>query len=101
MVTGGQMPGTAQLAATASVRETPLVRLNTVGLPLRALTATIRKGTSGHSVTGSREEMIARRSASGTVAAASAMRPSRAAASISSLTPSSTSAKNFLRAVMS
>ena len=72
MLTGGQMPGTAQLAATASIRFTPDSRSKTRVWPVSASTATSSIRRDGHSGEGSRELTAARRSASGTVRAASA-----------------------------
>jgi hypothetical protein len=75
------MPGTAQLAATASTRLTPEAESKTLVAPVSQSTATsfiVRAGQSGD---GSREMMTARRAASGTVVAASANAPAARSAS--------------------
>src|ERR1035441_1030625 len=75
IVAGGHMPGTAQLAVTASTKLTPDPFSNTRGAPLSASTATIFNARTGHSWDGSRDSITARRSGSGTVAASSANLP--------------------------
>ena len=75
MLTGGHTPGTAQLAATASTRDTPSLRSNTRNSPVRALTAVSLSARSGHSCEGSRDAMTARRAASSMVFAPSARLP--------------------------
>src|SRR6266508_5435066 len=61
MVTGGQTPGTAQLAPTASTRDTPLSRSNARNSPDPASTAVISSRRSGQSRTGRRDSITARR----------------------------------------
>src|SRR5918992_3389030 len=75
IVAGGHTPGTAQLAVTASTRLTPDPLPKTRGSPLSASTATIFSARTGHAWDGSRDSITARRSGSGTVAAASAHLP--------------------------
>ncbi len=55
MSTVGQIPGTAQLAATASTRSTAPVRSKVRRSPSRASTATTSRRCTGHVCTGSRE----------------------------------------------
>ena len=78
IVTGGQTIGTAQLAATASVKEAPPSRSKTLDSPVSASTATIMSCRAGHERLGSRFSMTARRTDSGTVRAVRAARPSHA-----------------------
>jgi len=49
MVTGGQVPGTAQLAATASTSATPDDASNTTSSPVSMSMAVIRRSRSGQS----------------------------------------------------
>jgi len=78
MVTGGQIPGTAQLAPTASTSPASPAESNTMNSPVCASTAVTSRGRAGQSLVGSRASNTLRRSASGMVRAASAQRPSRA-----------------------
>ena len=78
MVTGGQTPGTAQLAATASTRSMSPAESNTTKWPVRASTAVTLSILAGQSLAGSRAWNTLRRSASGMVRAASAQQPIRA-----------------------
>jgi len=71
-VTGGQTPGTAQLAVTASTRLTPECASKTANSPVPASTAVSWILRSGQSRLGNRDSITARRTASGTVTAASA-----------------------------
>ncbi len=52
MVTGGQTPGTAQLAPTASTRLTPLPAWNAVNSPVTASIAVMSSRRPGHSSDG-------------------------------------------------
>ena len=52
MLTGGQIPGTAQLAATASANPTPESRSNILVSPVSASTATTARGLAGQSCRG-------------------------------------------------
>ena len=62
MVTVGQTTGTAQLAATAETRSTPLSRSKATSSPVSASTAVIStRGAAGHSWLGSRPAMTSRR----------------------------------------
>ena len=72
IVTGGQMPGTAQLAATAATSGTPDRASKIRNSPVAASTATSRMSRAGHSCDRSRDSITARRAASGTVCASSA-----------------------------
>ena len=74
MLTGGQIPGTAQLAATASTRDTPESLEKTAISPVSASIAGSSTARSGHDGTGSRAATAARR-ASGTVLVSSAIAP--------------------------
>lgn len=75
MVTGGQTPGTAQLAVMASRRDTPLSLSKIRSSPVPVSTAGMRSGRSGHSGETSRVSTDARRFAWSGVSAASAIRP--------------------------
>jgi len=75
--TGGQTPGTAQLALTASIRLTPLAASNVAHSPVSASTAVITSRWAGHSWLGSQASITARRSASSSGGEARATRPSR------------------------
>ena len=75
MLTGGQTPGTAQLAPTASTRLTPLASVNVANSPVTASTAVISSRRAGHSSAGTRAAITSRRPASGPVRAARAIRP--------------------------
>ena len=72
VVTGGQIPGTAQLAATASISGTPEVRSKARNSPVTASTAVTSSSRSVHSCTDRRDSMTARRADSGTVGASRA-----------------------------
>ena len=67
MVTGGQMPGIAQLAVTASTRSAPESLSNTRTSPVCASTATTARLRDGQECRGSRPAITCPRSASGTV----------------------------------
>ena len=67
MVTGGQVPGTAQLAATASTSATPDDESNTTNSPVATSMAVIRRSRSGQSWLGSRCSMTRLRTGSATV----------------------------------
>jgi hypothetical protein len=98
IVTGGQMPGTAELAATASTRLTPDTASKTVSSPETQSTAVSFVGLTGQSREGSRDSITAIRSGSGTVSASSAKRPRPIICSASVLAPAvynSMSAANF------
>ena len=102
MVTGGQMPGTAELAATASTRLTPDEASKTVSSPETQSTAVSFVGVTGHSRDGSRDSITAIRSGSVTVSASSANRPKLRSRSASVLAPSmygSRSAANFSQSI--
>jgi alkanesulfonate monooxygenase SsuD/methylene tetrahydromethanopterin reductase-like flavin-dependent oxidoreductase (luciferase family) len=75
IVTGGQTPGTAQLAATASIRLALEAASNTAVAPLSQSTATSLIERRGQSCDGSREAITVALAASGTVAAATATAP--------------------------
>jgi hypothetical protein len=60
IVTAGQMPGTAQLAATAPTRLTPDSRSKIRSTPVCTSTAVSRRARSGQSCTGSLDSMTAR-----------------------------------------
>ena len=77
MVTGGQIPGTAQLAPTASTSPASPAESNTTNSPVRASTAVTLSIVAGHSLAGSRAWNTWRRPDSGMVRAASAQRPIR------------------------
>ena len=77
MVTGGQTPGTAQLAATASTRSTPESLVNTTGSPVSASTAVTRRFPSGQWPSGNRAATARRRVGSLTVGVSSARVPIR------------------------
>src|SRR6201996_1407771 len=81
MVTGGQIPGTAQLAATASTSATPESLLNTVSSPVSASTAGSSMSRSGQAGTGSRAATAALRTDSSTVSLFSASAPTARRAS--------------------
>src|ERR1022692_1766605 len=76
MLTGGQTPGTAQLAPAASI---PL------NSPVAASTAVIWSRAAGHSLIGILDSMTARRLASGCVLTRSAIAPILALATAGSL----------------
>jgi len=76
-VTGGQTPGTAQLALTASIRLTPLELSNVADSPVSASTAVMSRRWVGHSWLGSQAPITARRCASASGGEARASRPSR------------------------
>jgi hypothetical protein len=80
MVTGGQTPGTAQLAPTASTRPASPAESNTTNSPVRASTAVTLSILAGQPLAGSRASNTVRRSASGMVRTASAQWPIRARA---------------------
>jgi hypothetical protein len=61
MLTGGQTPGTAQLAATAAASVIPESRVKITGSPDSASTAGSRTTRPGHSWTGRRAAIAARR----------------------------------------
>ena len=71
MVTGGQTPGTAQLAPTASTRPASPAASNTTNSPVRASTAVTFRDWAGQPPVGSRASITLRRSASGMVRAPS------------------------------
>ena len=75
--TGGQTPGTAQLALTASIRLTPLAESNVAHSPVSASTAAIISRWAGDSWLGSQAPITAWRSASASGGEARATRPSR------------------------
>jgi hypothetical protein len=75
--TGGQTPGTAQLALTASIRLAPLAASRVVHSPVSASTAARTSRWDGHSWLGSQAPITARRSASASGGEARATRPSR------------------------
>src|SRR6202035_2804632 len=75
MVTGGQMPGTAQLAATASTKATPESFVKTTVSALSASTAGSNIGRSGQDGTGTRAAAAAWRPGSATVSVSSATVP--------------------------
>jgi hypothetical protein len=75
MVTGGHTPGTAQLAATASISPTPCPAPNARNSPDPVSTAVISSRRAGHSSPGTRLAITARRPASGMVRAVVASRP--------------------------
>jgi hypothetical protein len=75
--TGGQTPGTALLALTASIRLTPLELSKVPHSPVSASTAVISSRWAGHSWLGSQAPITARRSASASGGEARASRPSR------------------------
>ena len=76
--TGGQTPGTALLALTASIRLDPAGELSNVPhSPVSASTAVISSRWAGHSWLGSQAPITARRSASASGGEARATRPSR------------------------
>ena len=77
MVTGGQTPGTAQLAPTASTRSTPLPESNVASSPVSTSTAVMSRFPVGQSWVPSRAATTARRSAAGSVRDRTAIRPSR------------------------
>src|SRR5712691_1243702 len=85
MVTGGQMPGTAQLAPTAAIRLTPLLASNTVNVPVAASTAVICSFPAGHSKMGMRDSKTLRLDSSVSVRAFSAREPILRPALIGSL----------------
>ena len=87
IVTGGQMPGTAELAATASTRLTPDAASKTVSSPDTQSIAVSFIGVTGHSRDGSRDSITASRSGSGTVSASSANRPELRSCSVGVLAP--------------
>ena len=91
-------PGTAQLAATASISGTPLLRSNTRKSPVRASTAVIRSlRSAGQVCTGSREVITARRASSDTVLVPSvARRPMRVASFSGVLAPIAASPKRAM-----
>ena len=80
IVTGGQTPGTAQLAPTASTRPASPAASNTANSPVRASTAVTLSARAGQVLLYSRSSNTFRRSASGMVGAASAHLPIRARA---------------------
>jgi hypothetical protein len=80
MVTGGQRPGTAQLAPTASTRLASPAESNTASSPVRASTAVTLRAREGQTLVGSRASKTFRRSASGTDGTDSAHLPIRARA---------------------
>jgi len=84
-VAGGHTPGTAQLAATASTRSTPLRGVKTTTSPVAASTAGIRTSRAGQAATGRRASIAVRRTASVTVSAARANAPTRRCRSASSV----------------
>ena len=67
IVTGGQTPGTAQLAATASTRLTPESRSSVTSSPVAVSIALMRSSRSGHSWEGSLCSITSRRMGSVTV----------------------------------
>ena len=75
MVTGGQVPGTAQLAATASTSATPDDESNTTSSPVSTSIAVIRRSRSGQLWLGSRCSMTRLRTGSDTVAIPTATAP--------------------------
>ncbi len=75
MVTGGQMPGTAQLAPTASIRLTPLSASNTVNVPVAASIEVICSFPAGQSKIGMRDSNTLRLDSSDSVLAFSATDP--------------------------
>ncbi len=75
MVTGGQVPGTAQLAATASTSATPDDESNTTNSPVATSMAVIRRSRSGQSWLGSRCSMTRLRTGSATVSVFTATSP--------------------------
>ena len=80
MVTGGQTPGTAQLAPTASTRLASPAESNTTNSPVRASAAVTLSILAGQPLAGSPAWNTLRRAASGMVRAASAQWPIRARA---------------------
>lgn len=84
IVTGGQIPGTAQLAPTASTRLASPAESNTANWPVRASTAVTFRARDGQTLVGSRASKTFRRSASGMVGTASAHLPIRARARLGS-----------------
>jgi hypothetical protein len=72
ILTGGRMPGTAQLATTASVSGIPELASKTVGSPETQSTAISRVAVTGQSGDANRDSITARRSDSATVCALSA-----------------------------
>ena len=81
------MPGTAELAATASTRLTPDTASKTVSSPETQSTAVSRVGRTGQSRDGSRDSITAIRCGSGTVSASSANRPKLRSCSAGVLAP--------------
>src|SRR5215472_74246 len=74
---GGQMPGTAQLAPTASSSRTPLAASKITRSPVRASTAVICNRPAGHSKAGSLDSITLRLDCSDSVLVLSASAPTR------------------------
>ena len=77
IVTVGQTPGTAQLAATASTRSTPDLLSNTTSSPVSVSIPVTRRTREGQWCDGSRWAMTSRRTDSATVSVCAAIAPIR------------------------
>ena len=99
IVTGGHAPGTAQLAATASISSTPDFRSNATSSPVPMSIAVMRRSRSGQSCDGNRWAITSRRTASDTVAVVS--QPHRCGRSFCALVASGSESASRNSSVMS